>query len=620
MKIPSYIKFLVQHYLFWIGLFFINRFIFLSYNLKKLIELPLLEILKSFFYGLYLDHSSACYLLAFGLILITINQIFNSKNVLLINKYITFLFLAVDAIIVSTELGLYDEWGVKMNYKAISYLSNPSEVMQTATLRNYVVALVLIFAQIGLGVYVYNKFIYFKYQFQKIKWAVIPIIFLAFTFVIGTGVRGGLQPIPINQSDVYFSNSQLLNVAAVNSCWNVIHSVRQNFKYMHKNPYQYMDKSAALVMVNNLYNVTKDTTIQFLTTQQPNIVLVILESWSSDMVYGIDSLHLGITPTFDSLARKGILFTNCYASGYRSDQGIVAIFSGFPAQPTTSIIKQPSKIPGLYSIKEEFKKHNYHTSFHFGGQLTYGNIKAYLYQKEFDKIYEQSDFPTSFPTGRLGVHDEFLFQKFVTDVNQYPEPFFASAFTLSSHAPYDQPMEKVLSFKNEEPYANSVHYTDKSIHAFIENAKQQKWYNNTLFIFVADHSHMTPIYHPRNSWEHKKIPMLFYGEVLKDEFKGTKYTKVVSQTDLPKTLLAQLNFDYSNLKWSKNMFNPHTKSFAYNSIEEGPSMVFEENQYSFDHVLNRSSYENFKDSTQKDSLINLGKAHLQILFDEYLNY
>ena len=111
------------------------------------------------------------------------------------------------------------------------------------------------------------------------------------------------------------------------------------------------------------------------------------ESLTSKVVASVGGLP-GITPRFDSLARQGILFTNMYASGDRSAKGIVAILSGYPAQPTTSIITIPTKTASLPSLPRTFKAQGYHNSFYYGGETEFSNIKSYLLQQGFEKIID----------------------------------------------------------------------------------------------------------------------------------------------------------------------------------------------------------------------------------------
>lgn len=365
--------------------------------------------------------------------------------------------------------------------------------------------------------------------------------------------------------------------------------------------------------------VKKDTTIHILTTDRPNVVLVVLEGWSADLIKscgGYDS----ITPHFDEMAQEGVLFTNCYASGSLSDQGMAAVFSAFPSQPKTSIITQPTKYVHLPCINSVFKKAGYHTSYMFGGQLSYGNIRAYMYYNAFDRILEGKDFDPSIPQGKLGVADQYLFDRQLQELSHEQQPFFAGMFTQSTHGPFDFPMNEVLHWGDKEkPYINSALYADKCIHNFIEEAKKSPWYKNTLFVFVSDHSHNSPKKWQFNQKEYRHIPMLFFGDVIKPEFRGMKYDSIASQTDLASTLLHQLNLESSQFRYSKNLFNPYTTHSAYYAFDEGFGFVADEGSLAW-HVDGRTEFEKYNSPGAEKKLKTEGQAFLQVLIHEYFTF
>jgi len=618
-KIPLYF---IKQYVFWFLFFVLNRTVFFVYNYDKLVNVKISEFFSAYWHALYLDNSTACYIMILPFILLFFQSIIKIKwnFINILNKYYSYIIIIIIAIITSGELGLYDEWKVKLNYKAISYLSHPSEAFNSAKTGVIIIGIILIIVQSAVGIYFYQKFIHQKFYLKKRSY-ISSVLFLLITPVlIGLGIRGGVQQIPINQSDVYFSKNNFLNTAAVNSAWNFMNSIEKNKEFMDTNPFNYYNIDEARASVDSLHYIKKDTCIKILNTKRPNIVLILLESWAGDLVYSLGG-YQSITPEFEKLIDNGLLFTNNYANGTLSHHAIASILSGFPATPVTSITKQPSKFQKLPCFAEKLKNAGYHTSFHFGGQLNYGNIKGFIYFNQFDHIIEGKDFPNSVPTGKLGVPDEYFFDRHIRDINSYPQPFFAAAFTLSSHSPYDEPMKEVLHWGGEEKdFINSVYYTDKCIGKYIEEAKKQKWYNNTLFIFVADHSHNTPKNRDRHSKPFYKIPMLFYGKVLKNKYKGKKYTDVSSQIDIAATLLAQLNITHKEFEWSKDLFNPYSPKFAYCAFDDGLVWITKHNYFVYDHNLNKISYKQFESEEKGKKIIKTGKSYLQLSFQEYLDY
>lgn len=617
MRKNIYITFMLQFFA-WMLFFQITRFVFVFWNYEELMSLPIQELFALPFEAMYLDMAMTSYLMGIPFLLFAL-ALFSEKTFFLkMSRYFTAMLIVIVSCLTFGELPIYDEWHTKLNYKAISYLSNPSEVFHTASTSQLLLG---IFASILLslfGIFLFKKIVSIPPQISR-KPLIISFLFLIITpGLLVLGLRGGFQQIPIQVSDAYYSQHNVLNVAATNSTFNLLSSCLKNAKA--GKPYQFMPDNESKALFDAIYKTPQDSTTQILTTHRPNIVLVILESWSGDLVKscgGYDS----IAPNMENLIKQGFFFNNCYASGGLSDQGMAAIFSAFPAQPKTSIIKQPSKYEHLPCINTELAQNGYHTSFLFGGQLSYGNIRSYMYFNGFDRIKEGKDFDDSIPQGALGVQDEYLFERQLHDLAQEKEPFFAAMFTLSSHSPYDFPMKEVIHWGDKEKkYLNSVLYADACIHDFMEKAKQTKWYPNTLFIFVSDHSHNSP-----HNWtimqpEYRKIPLLFYGEVIKPEYRGKKDSVVASQTDVAATLLKQLGISAQRFPYSKNLFNPYSPRHAFYSFDEGFGLIKSEGQLAWYVKENRTEFENVHSPEEKTKIVKEGQAFLQVLMNEYFKY
>ncbi len=599
--------------------FQLNRLIFILYNWDKVIESGIGEVLTSFYQALYLDTSASVYVLAIPFLLLVVATLIKKQVLIkLINSYFVLIIIII-SLISSSELGVYEEWQTKLNYKAISYLTQPGEVIKTAKISVIALLTLIFIIQCAVGILAYNKFV--KVKFDKFNTKIVFSIsfFLIISLLMGMGIRGGLQPIPINQSDAFFSKNYDINQATVNSLWNFISSVLKNKNNINKNPFEFYEQKFAEDKVKSLLKVEKDTTISFINSTHPNVVFFILESWSNDLLIA-DKHNKLASPNFTKMISEGLFFDNIYATGTLSDQGNGAILSGQPSTPYLSIIKQPQKYNNLNCINSSFKQMDYSSSYYFGGQLSYGNIKAYIYYNNFDRIIEGEDFDSSIPQGRLGVHDEYLYSKNLEDLKNEKEPFVSAIFNLSSHSPYDQPLQDVFSKDVEEhKFLTSVYYTDSCIAKYFEEAKKQDWYKNTLFVLIADHTHKTHIKRDYYSAEKRKIPLLFYGDVIKDEFKGKTISKLFSQIDITSTVLAQLNADKSKFYWSKNMMNPYTKEFAFFTYDEAFGWKTPNGSYTYDLELKDFKQNSFDVKNNTLEFEN-GKAYLQTLFQQYLDY
>ncbi|MCK9618350.1 MAG: sulfatase-like hydrolase/transferase [Lentimicrobiaceae bacterium] len=622
----SIIKILFTYAIFWLLFFVIARSIFFIYFASHLNadSIRFSEVLLSYLYGFRLDITTISYLLVFPFFTIVIQSFTSKKFYQPLTRFYIFLFIVLFSLLYTAELGTYEEWLTKLPYKALNYLRHPAEIAGSASTLQFFSLIFFFLLQSIIFIGLYLRFFEKKFPQQKPNYIVRVLILSIFPVFILLGIRGGVQQIPVNQSQSYFSKHNILNIGAVNSAYSFFHSVYENIKNINQNPFAFYDEKEATKIVKQINTPLCDTTLKVLKTQRPNIILIILESWSADLIEQLGGKP-GITPCFNNLMKDGILFTKVFSSGTRSEQGMACILSGFPAHPLSSITVQPDKFVKLPGINKELKKVGYFSSFYFGGQLIYGNMKGYIMSNRFDKVTEIYDFnkEKNIIYGKLGVHDEFLFNRVIKDLEYQKEPFFTVAYTLSTHSPYDQPMKDTILWGGKmKGYLNAAYYTDKCIGNFIEKARKQPWFKNTLFVFVADHGHPTyRKWHPFSpNFFH--LPLFFYGDVIKDEFKNTKISHLGTQYDIASTLLPLLGLDDSAFRWSKNLLNPCSPQYAYFAFEEGVGWIRPKGYFVYDKKTDRFFFLeiNKKDIEYYNRLIKEGKSYLQEVFQAYMQY
>jgi phosphoglycerol transferase MdoB-like AlkP superfamily enzyme len=611
---------LVRQLLFWILFFDFTRLVFVVYHVKLLYieKIGFSDLVGIFWHSINLDIATACYLLVIPFLVLLVQTIYSPGWVNYVNKTYSCIMIFAYSLTAAGEMGIYSEWKTKLTYKVIKYLGHPSEIYNSAETGLFFLLIVLFILIFLAGMVTYLKVFYLEIvHIKRNLW--FTIFFLLLTpGLIFIGMRGGIQQIPINQSQSYYSKNNILNLAAVNNFFNLYISVFENLSNFRKNPYVFMDHEKAQRLVKEIYATRYDSTQYILKSTRPNIVIFILESWSADLIENLGG-EAGITPEFKKLEKNGILFKQVISSGARSEQGMASIFGGFPATPVSSITVQPDKFVKLPSLTRILKKQGYATSFYFGGQLIYGNIKSYIIFNGFDRIMEGKDFPEEIPRGKLGIHDEYTLSWQLRDLNREKQPFFSTLFTVSTHSPWDQPFEKPLKWgDNEQEYINAAYYTDHCIGDYFEKAKGEPWFDNTLFIIVADHSHNSYRNWHSQSKEYHRIPLLFYGNVIKEEYKGQVCNKLGNQQDIAATLLAQLRIPSREFRWSKNLLNPSTPDFAYFANDDGCGWVRPDAWFSFDAGPNYYHFLQI-DNSLKDSILNEGKAYLQSVFLEYMN-
>jgi phosphoglycerol transferase MdoB-like AlkP superfamily enzyme len=584
--------------LFWILVFSFQRVLFSIHNWDKFASVSTWEWVASFFHAFKLDLATAGGLSIFPMIFLVFFHVFHARAF----KIGFFTILVIEAFLValvhSGEINAYGEWNHKLTSRVFMHLGNPDEVFRTAdhsmTFWYFVyVILEMIFAWRVL-----------RYLFRNIvprahaSWLIrIPLglvflgLFVSSSFVM---LRGGFQQIPININAAIFSTNPVTNDLSINSLYFFSKSF---LLYNRSEIDEFMpeiDGEKAKRITKKLFSYPKEHDQYVLNNTKPNIVLVVLESWSAEAIGCLSSVK-GATPTFDALAKEGLLFTNVYATSTTSEIGNSSIFSGFPGVPEVSISMQPEKHRKLKSLNQSLKPSGYSSSYIFSGDLKYGNIGGFFMDHGFDVVKDENAYPSDLPRGKLNFYDKDLYRFFLQEINQAKEPFLQCAFTGSTHAPYDQPKAKGKVFEGiEADFMNSVVYADYALSTFIAEAKKQAWFDNTLFIFVADHGHSTPTTQNPGSHMFYRIPLLFWGKPLKENFMGKRIDKIGSQADLAATLLHQMKLDASDYPYSKDLLNPNSPEFAFHAITRGYGWVSPTGNFTYQMQLKMYLEDNYK--------------------------
>lgn len=603
--------FILAYLLGWAGWLALNRILFLWYQ-PQTDGLDLPTRLSVFGYGFRMDLSTAGYLTVLPALLIALFPNAAPRRLATCLRILTFVELLLVSIISVADLEVFRTWGFHLDITPLHYLKSPREAAASVASSPIFLLITLFLALLVAGDYAFSRLIQsITKRFGPVKpWVATPVLLAAAVALI-IPIRGGTQLAPMNVSAVYFSPTAFANYAAVTPQWNFIHSCLERNKF-GSNPYNFFPKEQANRALQSLYQPVK-TNQSLLTTPKPNVIFIIWESFTAKSVAALGG-RTGVTPQFEKLAREGLLFNRVYASGDRSEKGLIALLSGFPAQATASIMTLPSKSAKLPTLGQALKKAGYQTSFYYGGETEFANIKSYLYHNQFDRIVSKSDFDRKDWNSKWGAHDHVVYNRILADLNNAKQPFFTSFFTLSSHEPFEVPMPTVFPGDAEESlFLNAMYYADRSLGAFIAQAKKQPWWANTLIIITADHGHRLPVL-AADKMRDFHIPMLWLGGALKS--KPQLIDRIGSQTDLAATLLHQLNLDASGFKWSRDLLNPQNRPFAYFAFNNGFGVVQPNRHLIYDNT-SRRLISSGGPVNQQD--IELGEAYEEESYQDFLD-
>ncbi len=562
------------------------------------------DILQVMWHGLPHDLSLSGYLTIIpGLMLIA--RQWTDRKWLDIVRIVYFDIISIIlSLIFIVDTALYEFWGTKLDTTPIFYfLSSPTAAAASVSTGFVLIAIFAVFAIAGIYCalfHVVNIKIPDKITSQW-KTSGMLLLLCALLFI---PIRGGFTVATMNISAVYFSNDNRLNHAAINPAFSLMYAATHESDFGDQ--FNYFDNSVTKEHFSKLMDVNRnDTTEIFIKNRRPDIYLIILESFSSHLMPSLGGEP--IANELDSIARNGLLFTNFYASSFRTDRALPAILSGYPAQPSTSIMKYVKKAESLPSIVGSLKDVGYSSAYYYGGDANFTNMKAYLMSSGFDKIISDRDFDLNERASKWGAPDHKVFGRCIDDnVSHHYDsnhPIFTVIQTSSSHEPFEVPYNNP---KMTNPAANAFAYTDSCTAAFVKHLKESPNWNNSLVILVSDHYGAYPPsleYQPRH-----QIPLILTGGAL------TKQGRIdipASQNDIAATLLAQLDIPHDNFKFSKNIFTQSTNQFAAFSMPSYLGWVTPKDTLIYDIA-------NDKIISSSDQSVNVNdvKSFYQMLYDD----
>lgn len=599
------IIFLFKCYLYWVFIFVFSKFLFIAYQYNMSKEVNFGSLLEAIQKGLVMDISLGAYILMFTSLILSFAVLIKYKGFLKILRLTNFVFLVLSFLVIVSDLELYKNWGFHIDSTPLFYLKTPKDAFASVSLWLIASLVLLISLLVFVFDYIYKKYIYSDISnFPKTKvYSFFILFFVSASMIIP--IRGGLKLAPLNPGSLYFHENIFVNHVAINPVWNLMYSLKK-LDDLEKD-YDFMDESKLKIIIDSLYSESSSYK-KVLKTDRPNVVFILLESFSAKAI-GVLGGEEGVTPNLDKYSKEGIFFTNIYACGNRSDKGIPAVLSAYPCNPGNSILRYPAKSEKLPCLARDFSRLGYTTSFYYGGDINFANIRQYVKTGGFEKIIVDEDFDQKDNNSKWGVHDDIMFDRFYNDMLSEKKPFFKMLFTLSSHEPFDVPMETFIKGNSiGEKYLNSIHFTDKCLGEFMEKCRKSDLWANTLFVLIADHG----VRHPHNDLVSNpvcyKIPMLWMGGALNT--KGEIVSSYASQTDLARTLLCQLNADNKDYIFSRNLFSDRKESFSFYTYNDGVAFLND----SICSIFDNTSKKYLDKGNEKDIR---GRALLQYFYKDF---
>lgn len=548
-EMKSRILYLVTLYVTLIILFALQKPLFMLYNATEALAWD--DYVNVVCHGLSLDASTAGYLTALPLLMLLVS-IWTGKMRLRqwMHPYLVTVAIVISIIFV-VDMALYTFWGFKLDATVFNYLDSPSEAFASVSVGFILLRLGGMAIVATLMAWVLIRITPKRLEACHHRIAT-TLLFLLMGGGLFVAIRGGITESTANIGQVYYSDRQFLNHAAVNPCFSLLSSMGKNERF--EEMFDFFPEAERAAHFSGLYPTPTDTcTTRLLNTRRPNVLLILLEGFGASFVESLGGTP-GTSPHLDRLGREGVFFTQCYANSFRTDRGTLCTLSGYPGLPQTSVMKIPAKSRTLPSIASSLQQAGYKTDFLYGGDINFTNMKSYLLSTGYQRLTADIDFTLQERTSNAwGVNDDITFDHLyhvISNRTDTTQRWFTTFLTLSSHEPFEVPFDR---FPNDK-IQNSFAYTDDCLGRFIDRLKQLPAWDNLLVICLPDHGILYREGGINNHHDPRAfhIPMLWTGGAVS----GPRTVDILTnQTDLPATLLAQLNLPHTDFTFSRNILS-----------------------------------------------------------------
>jgi phosphoglycerol transferase MdoB-like AlkP superfamily enzyme len=547
------LKSLLKYYLYMIVIFFIGRVSLFVLYFDQFKDNDV-NYWLTFLYGLRMDTITASMLLVIPLILLTLSPKFLAT---FIDKFLRYYFLVVLSILIYIEnatFPFFAQYDVRPNYLFVEYLAYPKEVFGMI-FADYKLELLTAFIMIVGFIYLYlkrtkNQFVS-SFDTHYLKRAAL---FLPLAFVLFVGIRSSFGHRPANNSDAMYSSDRIVNEITKNSPYSIGYAVYDSERHGSKGiikKYGKMDVDEALTRVKQRLNITNTDDefplsrlekTAFKAESPKNLVIFLQESIGYQHVEAVGG-EKGITPNLNQLSKEAILFKDLYSNGTRSIRGVAGSVAGNFSIPGKGVLKRNKSQSDFFTISSALEPFGYHTMFLYGGESRFDNMKGWFLGNGFNEIIDQPQFESPSYVGTWGVSDEDLViranQEFRKLYNE-KQKFAAVMFSTSNHSPFDFPEGRIELVNGVEKKSdiNAIKYADYAIGKFIEQAKKEEYYRDTIFMILADHNirvygdDMVPV-------DMFHVP----GMILGDGIEPMVYEGITTQPDILATALDLVGLD-----------------------------------------------------------------------------
>jgi phosphoglycerol transferase MdoB-like AlkP superfamily enzyme len=605
--IPLSIQLLIKIFLSSLLIFDVFRALFLIIAHKQIGNAGCLEVFESFRNGLTYDISSSCYLLIIPFIYTIIIELFNLNSIKIKNsfKWLVTLLFSIGFIINLVDIPYYLYFNTRMTSIVFQWFSTPKIVFgflfESYEYYIYLIPIILFCYGFYRLIKLYTKHWINKdgrkpeIKYMRLKYCLLFILFALLQFC---GIRGKiLTRRPLSWGEAFTTAYPVINYAGLNPIFTLGSSYFSKSKET-PDKIHLMDDNVAINNTQKYLGINqtiKDFPLARIVDngQQKNynVVVIVMESMTAGYLGNSGLYKPTVTPFLDSLQHNSLYFTNIFSDGIHTANGVWAIFTSLNSSPSeANIMVNLNNATSYAGLGTTLYNNGYKTAFFCPHDANFDNMGGMMALNGFEKVYSQSEFLNKDFVNVWGTSDHILFKENIDRLKKLGnsgKPFLATFLTISNHGPYKLPDPVPNGFKpnNSLPELRSVEYADWSIRYLFDNIKNEAWFNNTIFVFVADHGkNLLPNYEVNYFTKH--IPIIIYAPNL---IKPQIVTNFGTQMDIFPTLMNILGISYINntvgidLLKEKRPFSYYSQhstlgavsdSFYLISMKDGKSKLF----------------------------------------------
>ncbi len=585
-RIPSSVLYAVGTAFLFTLFFELWRIILLIRLPKSSVVIPKLILLQSFLVGLRFDFAISSYIgmSLFLLFLIPFLNPMKRGSSFAFNRWFVGILAFLTFFMHLADIEFYRMFNSRLNGIALQWMDSPG-MMIGMIWETYPVIPYLILFSIVLTLFIltHNSFLRFlrKRQTASSIWSTLiwsPFVFLLF-FI---GGRGRIEEkAPLNWGVAYFSRYDRANQLALNPTFTFLRDAVYDAS-AKENTHALMKKIAipeADSVTRSLLGPSTDETdikiSRFVRSKHQgrtpkNAILIIMESFGATRIGVLDNrFPYRLSPYFDSLASRGLLFTRFYSAGCHTYTGIFCTLSGYPTLLGKSIMKQLTGQSKFYGLASILRDNGYESVFFTTHDPHFDNMQGFLKSNGINRVFSLFDYDSSEKLSTLGVPDHIMFDRAIMELHKLSDqPFFATLLTSSNHGPWivpDVPFGELPESEPDKQRLDAFKYSDWALGQFIRKIRSDSLLaTNTIIMITADNG---MLFEPQIDMDLTQyhIPLLILHP---DSTIGHRLNMIGSQVDIPATLLGMLDLEYQDLTFGRDLLNPNRPGEEFAQFSE----------------------------------------------------